>query len=1138
MSAARPKSQAATITPQTPSSQSHPAGGLNKPPSTAGSRESISNAHTPSLPPTAAPKASGAGGDLVNKSEHGSMNALAQPSAGGGTNTTVTLNVKVASARNIKGAKGEKVSSFVRIQLADFDFVDSPVVPDNPNPQYDFTWEQTFNVNEALIDTFFNKKLSFTLFESLPKEKTAILGDCALSMAPHFLKYTPRDPSTPDTPPPAPPLTFQQTQPITYTNTRLLGKDADDPARIGPDFEIVVGISRPLIAPEVVEQGTFLALKVNDVAPVPEEWSTKEGNEKDLNSNIYSYALNFYLPAESVQERPISIACGTLVMSDSPIATDPSQTTPQPILLPKPSTAAIPTPTSTTGDPQPTADTTESILPPADTTDPTAPAPALAVIGEPVKKVSWGACGTYTIWVPPQAVVRLREKIVRKEAVEVEFTRTLHPRFAHLPDTSCAKYRGRATLDLSCLLFPRVIGVRGRWPVDVVLPDVQPTPGTADGFKGSSVGLDVPPHGGTTTAGPGGKKRRDEAASANFYKTLGTTLGLELLLEKPLLDKKKLQPITKHVSDFIPPRTIPADLLFTKRSARADEDYTAQLQKVVRKLVWEYEAQMGADKDTGDDQADEAQRRKKFFWHLNRSGAYFEFKEGVKGAVVEVVRERFKRKSPFATPSELHLFMSELYVHLTEKMHTVINALFQSPQSFTSPTSKPAEEFQLLKTWAADAEADGWTEGAEKWHKERVVRFEDSTQAWFDYGCFCMRRGMPGKGEECFREILGRNERHIPSLLAYGSFCCVNERFEESRVFLVTALELQPKLAMVSTILGLLYDILGEEEESEIHITEAQKLHKLATAGQPDAPSTFITAAEFLIHCQAGQMAERALSQEILQPNASRIKPHLLLHQLELQRGNQKLAEEHLVDALEVRQDDPDVWTALGHFQYLQKQWDAAKGSYETVLTLSQEPASIALVYTRLGSLYLRQYHHQIAHHTTPQSSDKHTTSPIPAQASTIARLAKSMYLRACASSANAASWLGVGKACIAAEEWEEAEDALAEANVLNNRHSDVWAYLALLNLRRGREYEGNQCIAQALRLGVRDAVVLREVSTALVALNQRNAAIECLRLCLEIEPQDVATRTTFTRLLDEAPGSETSLFGKAGHGQQIPLAV
>ena len=46
-----------------------------------------------------------------------------------------------------------------------------------------------------------------------------------------------------------------------------------------------------------------------------------------------------------------------------------------------------------------------------------------------------------------------------------------------------------------------------------------------------------------------------------------------------------------------------------------------------------------------------------------------------------------------------------------------------------------------------------------------------------------------------------------------------------------------------------------------------------------------------------------------------------------------------------------------------------------------------------------------------------------------------------------------------------EAEDALAEANVLNNYDPEVWAYLALVCLRTGRQLEAEQACKFAIKV-------------------------------------------------------------------------
>ena len=44
-----------------------------------------------------------------------------------------------------------------------------------------------------------------------------------------------------------------------------------------------------------MEDGNFINIKIDDLFPLPEEWSTKEGNKKDLNSSylIFNYRFIF-----------------------------------------------------------------------------------------------------------------------------------------------------------------------------------------------------------------------------------------------------------------------------------------------------------------------------------------------------------------------------------------------------------------------------------------------------------------------------------------------------------------------------------------------------------------------------------------------------------------------------------------------------------------------------------------------------------------------------------------------------------------------------------------------------------------------------------------------------------------------------
>jgi len=95
-------------------------------------------------------------------------------------------------------------------------------------------------------------------------------------------------------------LTITKTVPINYLNPRLIPANTkgDDELTKLPEFTVEVTISNFLIDPEVIEHGNFINLHINELYPVPEEWSLKEGTEKDLNSSnnfIILLLLSFFL---------------------------------------------------------------------------------------------------------------------------------------------------------------------------------------------------------------------------------------------------------------------------------------------------------------------------------------------------------------------------------------------------------------------------------------------------------------------------------------------------------------------------------------------------------------------------------------------------------------------------------------------------------------------------------------------------------------------------------------------------------------------------------------------------------------------------------------------------------------------------
>ena len=107
---------------------------------------------------------------------------------------------------------------------------------------------------------------------------------------------------------------------------------------------------------------------------------------------------------------------------------------------------------------------------------------------------------------------------------------------------------------------------------------------------------------------------------------------------------------------------------------------------------------------------------------------------------------------------------------------------------------------------------------------------------------------------------------------------------------------------------------------------------------------------------------------------------------------------------------------------------------------------------------------------------------------------------RVCAARPSPGSWLGVGIACYRLNELTEAEEALAESNIYDSNESDVclcscscvhsptvlttmqvWAYLSMICARLRRQHEAEQAVKYAVKLGLQDASLKREVKMQLI---------------------------------------------------------
>ncbi|NXV23250.1 CFA70 protein, partial [Cepphus grylle] len=251
---------------------------------------------------------------------------------------------------------------------------------------------------------------------------------------------------------------------------------------------------------------------------------------------------------------------------------------------------------------------------------------------------------------------------------------------------------------------------------------------------------------------------------------------------------------------------------------------------------------------------------------------------------------------------------------------------------------------------------------------------------------------------------------------------------------------------------------LASEIKSPVLVLGLMEMRFLAApspvSGLSQPPCTiFMKAVEFLIKFNAIQFVHMALAHELLSlQGGPSCAYYLALARTCLLKEDFSKCQECLCEAVRIDHMNPNVWAQKGHLYYLKRDFGEAKECYERTISFVEDAADMHFVYLRLGSIYLEEKEFGRA---------------------------KQTYLLACKNSASCLTWLGVGIACYRLEEMVDAEDALTEANTLNNTNAEVWGYLALICLQGGRQREAEQCYKYTLKLGLRNDCLLQEIRAA-----------------------------------------------------------
>uniref|UniRef100_A0A8C4WP73 Cilia and flagella associated protein 70 n=1 Tax=Eptatretus burgeri TaxID=7764 RepID=A0A8C4WP73_EPTBU len=592
-------------------------------------------------------------------------------------------------------------------------------------------------------------------------------------------------------------------------------------------------------------------------------------------------------------------------------------------------------------------------------------------------------------------------------------------------------------------------------------------------------------------------------ADTQQFSEAGTYIVLEFFVDKPFIHKRSTEELTMKVSELIPPRSALPKKIFGAQEAV--QSFHAQIHRIADMLIAKYRDMLKEDADElPNDYKSQEARKSKLFYELNSSGAYYAFKEQLKHSITDIVREKYLKRTTFKDELELHVFLNELYVFLMDETHIVLHKIMSTDEISSTPIQQTTST--QLRHFAKDAEILGHNQLAIKYLQEVILQDKRDPERWIDYGMFCLRTEDATRAEECFREAIAVDQNNVRGLILCGVMCVIDERYEEAEILLEKVTSKDPRSMLAWIILGLVYTGQQNKILAQMAFSEAQKSNLAAAAecssqpmvdpavkscdneqyeggstevdvntqGQNHPPQEGITqdeskreclgtlprtlnsllqASNFLVEAHVPQVAERALSCAVLDLlDSERSEYHLILAKLHMLRGNFVQAELDLKTASQYDHKNPDTWAFMGHLYYKMGRPSEAQDCYERTCDFVEETPEIRTVCLQLASIYLRDGQY---------------------------KKAKQMYLLACKSYPSQFSCLGAGIACYRLGQLEEAEDALSEANFLDNSNAVVWGYLSLVCLKAGRRMEAEQSYKYAVKLHLQDDGLLAEIAQA-----------------------------------------------------------
>ena len=1010
------------------------------------------------------------------------------------------IHIKISNATSLHGLKGSSIISFVKLEFGATVIGESPKCENDSAKgltTYDFDCNMNVNVNDPVIlDDLVQSPIVLSVIEVLPKdrrareEKTNIIGQACIDMMPLLkgektvsLNLTLHPPAT-------------SAEANVYEDQTF------------PEIEVSLSVKEALFSSDHLKNTNMMRFGVENLYSIPEQWNVSTANQ-------FMYFVVLPIPISAQKEVTVLIPSGALraqgekeQMNNRKWCTAPTASGACLYMLDRPIVKG-----QRDLDEGDFHSKSELLFREESEND--------------KAHVAWNV--ERRCLLSKAASEHFMRKIAQRRIWPLEVFRVLSNPAAKSKgkgeEESAISFHGVAYVDMAPLLYPGVKKIHGAYLIKpfnendfhaktgrngtVIDETVKATSlarsnnssalpsrnivakiGKLDGKPKPSAGILKPLE--QTADQENHDIKRTEG---QLYVDARSYIVVDFELDFSLVPRREPAVLAQKVSELIPPRP-----LFSKKEGgarKAIKGFQNQIGVTASMILDDFQKMFSSQIDS--ESEDGAERRKReFLYHLNASGKYFAMKEQLKYCVIKIVREKYLKTTQFTNNNELQEFISELYEFLIAQMHDGLKNFLTKEETTEIPP--PVRDSDVMRFFAKEAESIFDYTLAAKYYQERIALNKNDTDHWLDYGCFCLHIDDIEKATECFREVVSINQKHFAGLVMNGAMALMKDDFMSAEVYFESAAYSHPTNEIAWTTLGLFYagiqnDIMAERafneakrlcdpasalKKSYIDIDSALNQEKVPltsnfsqnesnqlqnSAGKdPNKPSEteskntisssiYLRTTKLLLGYRAFSLAEKALSHELVTSGESANYFQLLAEYYLLQKEYDK-SMECIEKCLKDQHQNSDAWALLGHLHFLTGDKIEARNAYERTLSYHNDAEDVHTLYLRLASIYL--------------------------DSNEFAK-AKDIYLMACTRKPSCVTWLGAGISLYRLGVFSEAEQALQEANILDNHNAMVWSYLTLVCLQLKRHLEAEQCYKFAMKTGLMDDQLKDEIKKAML---------------------------------------------------------